>query len=329
MATRPSGENTSLSWSSISLRQLQFLVALAEHGHFGRAARACHVTQPALSEQIRRLEDALGVTLVDRSRRGAALTEIGRLTADRARVILRQTADLVEAAHHSREMFALPIRLGVIPTVAPYYLPGILPRLRREHPRLQLFLREDLTARLLDQLHEGRLDLALLALPVRDEGLQIEELMSEDFVFVAPPGTRWNRRKRISTDDLAGQDILLLEEGHCLRDQALEICGPAQAVEQQQFRAASLGTLVQMVANGLGATLLPQMALGVEVRRSDRLIVLPFRPPVPKRRIGLVWRRGAPRLRELQVLLDFFRRHTPPRAPAGHKPRPAAPEKQD
>lgn len=311
MPSTPPSDPRSLDTINLSFRQLQYLVALADHLHFGRAARACHVTQPALSEQLRQLEDALGVRLIERSSRRVRLTEVGEMTAARARAILRQVDDLIQTARQTRGVFALPLRLGVIPTIAPYFLPRVLPPLRREFPRLQLFLREDRTARLLEQLRDGRLDLLLLALPIEGKDLEVLEFFTEPFLFVTQRTSAWAKRKRIEPIHLAGQEILLLEEGHCLRDQALDLCGAAQAREHPQFRAASLSTLVQMVANGLGATLLPRMAVEVEIRRGDALVVLPFRPPEPVRRIGLVWRQGAPRAREIQTLCKFFQSHTP------------------
>ena len=284
-----------------SVKQLQYLVAVADHLHFGAAARACHVTQPALSEQLRQLEDLLGARLVERGTRRIALTDVGERIVARARAVLRGVDDLVAVAHGAREPFALPLKLGVIPTIAPYWLPRALPKIRAAFPRLQPYLREEQTPVLLELLADGKLDILLLALPVEGDSLVTRSLFAEDFLLLAP-----RSRKIVSLPirqrDLRGESLLLLEQGHCLRDQALEVCHSHGATENQAFRASSLGTLVQMVANGLGMTLIPRMALPVELKGQRTLRASEFAPPRPRREIGLAWRAASPRRAELEQL---------------------------
>lgn len=291
-----------------SLRQLQCAVAVADAGHFGRAARACHVTQPALSAQIRSLEEALGVRLFERSRRGASPTPVGRWVVARARGLLAGVDELVEVASGSREPLTGLLHLGVIPTVAPYLLPGWLPRARRAFPALRLFLHEDQTARLVERLVDGRLDLLLLALPVARTDVESFPIFREPFLLAAPRGHPLARgRGGVRTADLRDEAVLLLEDGHCLRDQALDVCRQAGARESEQVRAASLTTLVQMVAGGLGVTLLPESAVEVEARGLE-IAVRPFRDPAPSREIGLVWRRTSARVDEFRLLGERLRR---------------------
>ncbi len=282
-----------------TFKQLQYLVALAEHLHFRRAAAACYVTQPALSEQLKQLEEMLGARLVERSQRRVMLTPVGEEVVARARALLTDMAELAESARRASEPFAHPVRLGVIPTIASYMLPPILRRLREAEPALQLYLREDQTAVLLRQLREGRLDLLLLAVPIDAPDMEVDTLLREPFFLVTPRGHELAGRRAVRQQDLAGQRVLLLEEGHCLREQALEICRAVNPAPVEEFRANSLGTLVQMVANGLGVTLLPRMAVEVELRgQEESLAVVPFADPPPERRVGLVWRRRSARREE-------------------------------
>jgi LysR family hydrogen peroxide-inducible transcriptional activator len=287
-----------------SVRQLECAVAVADARHFGRAARACAVTQPALSAQIASLESELGVVLFERSRRGAKLTPAGERVVERARAALRALDEVSDAARDAAEPLCGPLHLGVIPTLAPYLLPRWLPVVRRKHPRLQLFLHEDQTARLVQQLLAGELELLLLALPVEGAGIDVLPLFDEPFWLAAPAGHRLaqSRERAVRESELTGEPVLLLEDGHCLRDQALAVCRHAGAREAEQVRAASLTTLVQMVANGLGVTLVPESALPVETRGARDLVVRPFRAPAPGRRIGLAWRRGSPRGAEFHML---------------------------
>lgn len=293
-----------------SLRQLEYAVAVADALHFGRAATACHVTQPALSTQIQLLEELLGVRLFERSRRGASLTPEGQRAVVRARALLEGVDALVEEASGGRAPLTGPLHLGVIPTVAPYLLPRWLPRVRTAYPELQLFLHEDQTARLVAALVEGRLDLLLLALPLDEPSLDTRVVFEEPFVFAAPAGHPLSKgRGGVRREELENAPILLLEDGHCLRDQALDVCRAAGARESERVRAASLTTLAQMVAGGLGVTLLP--ATAVESESSAGMVIRRFRPPVPTRSIGLAWRRTAGRAEEFALLGDLLARHAP------------------
>lgn len=297
-----------------SIRQLEYAVALADAGHFGRAARACHVTQPALSAQIRSLEDELGVRLFERSRRGATPTPVGRWFVLRARGLLEGIDELTEVARGSREPLVGPLRMGVIPTVAPYLLMGWLPPVREAWPRLRLFLREERTDRLLDQLAQGELDLLLLALPVDRTDALTFPIFREPFLLLAPRDHALARgRGALREEDLDGHGVLLLEDGHCLRDQALEVCAQAgREVETGgDFRATSIETLRHMVAAGLGVTLLPSLALP---RRASRKgpVAIPFTASAAaRRRIALVWRRTHPKGPDLALLAEFIREHSP------------------
>ena len=291
-----------------SLRQLEYLVAIADHGGFHRAAEACHVTQPGLSAQIKQLEEGLAVQLIERDRRHLLFTPAGREIVLRARAILRSSDELVETARVFARPLAGLLRLGVIPTVAPYWLPATLPRMRARFPELKLRLLEDTTERLLEALRGGELDLLLLALEADLGDATTLALEDDPFVVALPAGHRLARRKRLTESDLAGETVLLLQDGHCLRDQALAVCGAAGMTEVGDFRATSLGTLVQMVAAGAGITLLPESALEVELRGSPDLVTRPFRKPVPHRTIGLAWRGTSPRGEEFRLLADWLRR---------------------
>jgi len=287
-----------------SIRQLECAVAVADTLHFGRAARVCSITQPALSAQIQSFEELLGVKLFERGRRGVIVTAAGARVIEQARTTLAQLDGLVESAVGFAEPLSGTLRLGVIPTVAPYLLPALLPGVRRAWPKLRLVLREEQTARLVEQLGVGALDLLLLALPV--EGAELEEmpLLREPFHFVAPARHPLAKapERTISEPALRGEEILLLEDGHCLRAQALDVCRRAGALAPGRIQATSLSTLVQMVANGLGVTLLPERALAIELRRGAGLVSKPFRNPAPSRTLGLAWRRGAAHAGEYRLL---------------------------
>jgi LysR family hydrogen peroxide-inducible transcriptional activator len=278
----------------VNLRDLQYLVALAEHRHFGRAAAASFVSQPTLSTQIRKLEDELGVALVERAPRKVMLTPAGRDMAERARRILAEVEQMKEAARRTRDPEAGSVRLGIFPTLGPYLLPHVLPRIRARFPRLELLLVEEKTDALLARLREGRLDAALLALPLHDEQMHVEPLFEEPFVLAVPDSHPIARRhKSLELHDLDEEHLLLLEEGHCLREQALDVCRMAGANERDGFRATSLETLRQMVAAGVGATLLPVLAVQPPVPPSPAIRLLPFRGKVPSREIAMVWRRSS------------------------------------
>jgi LysR family hydrogen peroxide-inducible transcriptional activator len=278
-----------------SIRQLEAVVAVAEQRHFGRAARACHVTPPALSAQISGLEEDLGVVLFERSRRGVVVTAAGEPVVRAAREALR-AVDAVNGVARERSPLAGDLHLGVIPTVAPYLLPRGLGRVREARPELRIYLHEDRTAHIVDRLRRGELDVLLLALPVAGDDLEALPLLEEPFLLAAPAGHRLAHggRRRVAERDLEGESVLLLEDGHCLRDQALSVCRLAGARESLEVRASSLGTLVQMVANGLGVTLLPESAVETEVHEREGLVLRRFRAPEPTRTVGLLWRKATP-----------------------------------
>ncbi len=288
----------------MNLRDLQYLVALAEQRHFGRAAEACFVSQPTLSMQIRKLEDELGVALFERAPRKVMLTPAGHEVLERARRILSEVEQMKEAARRSKDPEAGSLRLGVFPTLAPYLLPHVVPQLRERFPQLQLLLVEEKSDVLLERLREGRLDAALLALPVQDEQLHAQFLFEEPFVLAAPAQHPLAREASLSVDALNDETLLLLEDGHCLRDQALDVCRRSGAQEKAGFRATSLETLRQMVAAGAGVTLLPALAVHASVAQPRNIRLVPFRAPPPSRRIALVWRKSSAMDGFLRTLAD-------------------------
>ncbi len=276
----------------MNLRDLRYLTALAEHRHFGRAARACFVSQPTLSAQIKKLEDELGVALFERGPRRLLVTAAGTAIAERARRILDEVEQIRRLARASGDPEAGMLRLGLFPTLGPYLLPHIVPPLHRRFPQLELLLYEEKTAEIIARLKDGRLDAGLLALPVNIPGLCATTLFTEPFQLAVPAGHRLAERRRVAVGELAGERLLLLDEGHCLRDQALEVCELAGAAEHEDFRATSLETLRQMVVAGSGITLLP--ALAIAGGQDDRSIhLLSFTRPPPHRRIALVRRQGS------------------------------------
>ncbi|EAP89532.1 MAG: hydrogen peroxide-inducible genes activator [Oceanicaulis sp.] len=293
-----------------TLRQLTFLLALAEHGSFSRAAEAAHVTQPTLSAGIKELETILGATLVERGARGAALTPAGEAAVARARIVLTEAEDLVHVARAAGEPLSGPFRLGVIPTIAPFLLPKALPSLREHYPKLELFLREDLTHRLVEALKDRRLDAALIALPYDAPGIETTGLLEDEFLFAATPDHRLAKVDKLNPAMLADEPLLLLEDGHCLRDHALAVCSaskPDTNDARSDFAATSLHTLVQMVKSGLGATLLPKLAIDAGLADRLDLAIRPFDPPVAGREIGVAWRKGSAREHEARMLADAVR----------------------
>ncbi|MEE4360098.1 MAG: DNA-binding transcriptional regulator OxyR [Pseudomonadales bacterium] len=287
----------------MNLRDLKYLVAVAEHRHFGRAAEACHVSQPTLSTQIRKLEEFLGVTLIERNNRQVLLTPIGAKIIEQARVILRETDQLVKLASQARDPFGGEFRLGIIPTVAPYLLPLILPAIRDAFPELELQLLEAQTAVILRDLRQGRLDAAILALPLHEESVHAEPLYAEPFYVGVPKGHPLAKRNSVTGEDLEHADVLLLEDGHCLRDQALDVCAQSGAVENTNFSATSIETLRHMVSAGIGITLMPELALD---DASTTIRYLPFEGDRPHRVIGIAWRGTStrePLLQRLTALL--------------------------
>ncbi|HEU5017413.1 MAG TPA: hydrogen peroxide-inducible genes activator [Pseudolabrys sp.] len=283
----------------ITLRQLRYLAALARHRHFGKAAEDCAVTQPALSMQIRELERELGTDLVERRPGEIAITETGVEVARRAERILTATRDLVDFARH-RDVLSGPLKLGIIPTIAPYLLPRVLPLLQQRYPALHLDVRETQTQVLVNELSAGALDCLLLALPVEPGDVETLDLFDDRFVLAAPAADPLPKR-RLTIDDVDQRRLILLEEGHCLRDQALAFCAGKARDVAAGLGATSLATVLQMVANGYGVTLLPEVAVGVEVR-DRRVKLIRFVEPQPSRRIGLAWRRTSPRKQDFIAL---------------------------
>jgi LysR family transcriptional regulator, hydrogen peroxide-inducible genes activator len=289
----------------ITLRQLRYLAALARHRHFGRAAEDCAVTQPALSMQIRELEREIGAQLVERRTGEIALTETGLDVAQRAERILAATRDLVDFARH-RGVLTGKLYLGIIPTLAPYVLPRMLPRLQVMYPQLRLEVRETQTSTLLDELAAGDLDTVMLALPAEGADVETLRLFDDPFLLALPAADPLPAHRRVAAEDVDQRRLILLEEGHCLRDQALAFCGTSRSDAPAGLGATSLATVMQMVANGYGVTLLPEVAAGVEVR-DDRVKLLRFAGPEPARTIGLAWRRTSPRKRDFAALGEMPR----------------------
>jgi len=275
----------------MNLSDLRYLVAVADHRHFGRAAEACFVSQPTLSTQIKKLERELGVELFERHPRQVLLTAAGEQVLQHARRVVHEADGIREVARQARDPESGSLRLGIFPTLGPYLLPHIVPALHQRFPHLELLLVEEKTEVLLQRLHDGVLDVAMLALPVEGDHLHTESLFDEDFVLAVPADHPLAGRKRaVNLSVIAGEQLLLLEEGHCLRAQALSVCHLNGAAERHGFRATSLETLRQMVASGGGITLLPELAVQPPVPAYDGVRLLHFSAPAPSRRIGMVWR---------------------------------------
>ena len=289
-----------------TLRQLAYLVELAQRLNFHDAAEAQFVTQSTLSAGIKELETLLGVQLAERDKRHVRLTAVGEDVVRRAKELLAAATDLAEAARSATQPLSGPLRLGAIPTIAPYLLPGVLPALRRAHEDLKLYLREDLTERLLDRLRAGRLDVALIALPFDTGDLYVRELFEDTFSFVARDTDPAVREKNIALRRIDAGDMLLLEEGHCLRDHVIAACGPRRGRRDSFVEATSLPTLIQMVEGGLGVTLLPRITLDAGILKGTRLVARPFSSPAPSRTLALVARRTSPRLRDADLLAEFL-----------------------
>jgi LysR family transcriptional regulator, hydrogen peroxide-inducible genes activator len=282
----------------ITIRQLRYLSALARTRHFGKAAEACAVTQPALSMQVRELERELGAELVERRPGEIVLTDTGLDVARRADAVLAGARDLVDFARH-RDLLSGPLRLGIIPTLAPYILPRVLPRLQAAFPQLRLEVRETQTKMLLDELSRGELDCVMLALPADGADVETLALFTDAFLLAVPAAEKL--RGRIAIDEVDQRRLILLEEGHCLRDQTLAFCGAPRRDEPASLGATSLATVMQMVVNGYGVTLLPEVAADTE-GRDARVKLLHFKEPQPGRTIGLAWRRTSPRKKDFAAL---------------------------
>ena len=292
-----------------TLRQLAYLVELSERLNFRVAAEAQFVTQSTLSAGIKELETLLGVQLVERDNRNVRLTAVGEDVAARARELLAAATDLTEAARSATRPLSGPLRLGTIPTIAPYLLPDVLPALRRVYGGLKLYLREDLTDRLLERLRAGGLDVALIALPFETGDLYVRELFSDEFSFVAREGDPAVREKDVALGKIDMDDMLLLEEGHCLREHVIAACGPRRGAWESRVEATSLTTLIQMVEGGLGVTLLPGITLQAGILKGTRLIARPISPDAPSRTLALVARRTSPRCRDADLLAEFLMEH--------------------
>jgi LysR family hydrogen peroxide-inducible transcriptional activator len=283
----------------VTLRQLRYLEALAQYRHFGRAAEACAVTQPALSMQIRYLERELEAELIERRPGEAALTETGIEVARRGERVLAAARDLVDFARHRGRLLSGRLKLGIIPTLAPYVLPKVLPSLQARYPDLTVELRETQTKVLIEELESGELDVVMLALPLPDAEIETLRLFDDPFLLAVPADDPLPRSARVNPREIDQQRLILLEEGHCLRDQALAYCATARHGMPLSLGATSLATVMQMVANGYGVTLVPEVAVDVEVR-DERVKLLRFTSPEPGRTVGLAWRRTSPRK------ADFF-----------------------
>lgn len=290
--------------AELKLKDLRYLVALANERHFGRAAQKSFVSQPTLSAQLRKLEAYLGVQLVERQPRRVTLTEAGEKVVARARRILEDSEEIVAIARHSSDPLSGTLKVAFIPTIGPYLLPRVAPRIRKTLPRLKLLLFEHQTAVLLERLHAGVIDLGILALPVELEGLESRLLFEEPFAVALNSAHPLVKRKSLKPADLDGETLLLLEDGHCLRDQALEVCARVNVHESSDYRATSLETLRQMVAAGHGITLLPEMAAHGPYGDARSVALRPFAKPVPQRQVGAVWRRSSARVTAIQALCD-------------------------
>lgn len=293
-----------------TIRQLQYLKLLAEHGAFGKAAEAAHVTQPTLSAGIQELERTLGAPVVDRARTGVILTPVGEEALRRATVILNEAEELVEAAKNAGQPLTGRFRLGVIPTIAPFLLPGTLPLLRQRFPKLRLFLREDLTQRLIAELKAGRLDAALIALPFEMGGLEWAHVADDELLAALPADHPLARLKTTTPEALEQENLILLEDGHCLREHALSACRlnpPRMGAGEEPFAATSLPTLVQMVGSGLGVTFLPQMAVSAGLAEAAHVAVRPIEADHPAREIVVAWRAGSNRRAEGKLLAEVLK----------------------
>ena len=293
----------------LKLKDLRYLVAVADQRHFGRAAARCCVSQPTLSAQLKKLEDNLGVQLIERAPNNVSLTAAGEQIVARARRIIEASEEVVALAASQRDPLAGRLRMALLPTIGPYLLPHVMRALRKALPRLELRLYEQQTAPMLEKLHAGELDLGILALPVELAGLESRELYREAFVVALPEKHPLAARATLRAADLAGEKLLLLEEGHCLRDQALEVCSHTAVAADEDFRATSLETLRQMVAAGAGVTLLPELASRGAYGGARGVEIRPFARPAPVRHVGAVWRRSSARRAAIEAVARVIAEH--------------------
>ena len=289
----------------MTLTELRYVVAVARERHFGRAAQACFVSQPTLSVAVKKLEEELGVTLFERGPGEVTLTPAGQPILEQAQRVLEEATRIKELAAAGRDPLAGPLRLGAIYTIGPYLLPKLIPLLRRAAPAMQLHIQENFTHRLAELLRRGEVDVILVALPFEEPGMQTRAVYDEPFFVAVPKGHPWEGRKRITSEELTGESLLLLGEGHCFRDQVLEICHTVRAKDRsalaRTLEGGSLETIRQMVASGVGVTVLPATSLS-NPSTGDLIRVLPFARPVPVRRVGLAWRRSFPRPEAIEAL---------------------------
>jgi LysR family hydrogen peroxide-inducible transcriptional activator len=295
----------------MTLQELRYLVALADLGHFGQAAEACFVSQSTLSTGLKKLEDYLGIVLFDRSLKRVTPTPIGREIVESARRIVEEAGRIREVASYAKDPMDRTVHLGVIPTLGPYYLPHVLTSVREAHPKLRLLLREEMTPHMLTHLAEGKLDAGVLALPILDPTLEVKPLFEEPFLAAVPADHALTKAKSVNIDDLAKAGLLLLEEGHCLRDQALDACH-LQGLKSEEIRATSLETLRQMVAMGLGVTLMPALACTASMPGGASVALKPLAKPGASRIVGLVWRRRSPLAYTMERLAETLAAKLPP-----------------
>ncbi len=290
-----------------TLKQLQYLVALKTHGHFGRAADACFVTQSTLSAGIKELETLIGVTLVERTRRVVRFTPLGVRVADKAQRILREAEDLTDMVRAAGKPLAGELRMGVIPTIAPFLLPTLLPRLREQWPDLKLYLREETSQAACEALHRGKLDCVLLALPYACGDVEAADLFDDRLMVAFPPGGAEGLPDCVPAAAIDENSLLLLEDGHCLKDHALSACNRPELRAEASILGTSLHTLIQMVDNGLGMTLIPEMAVKAGILEGTGVVARRLDAEHPTRRIALVWRKGSPREKEFRLLADALK----------------------
>lgn len=282
----------------MNIRDLQYLIAIADHNHFSKAAESCFVSQPALSMQIKKLENILNVKLIERTNKAVLFTDIGKLITEHARNILNEAAHIREIARQAKDPYGGELRFGIIPTVAPYLLPHIMPTLTKKLPHLKIYLHEDKTDHLITMLKQGKLDSALFGLPILDQDFTAIPLFEEELILAVPHNHSFSTRKSISQHHLSEKTLLLLEDGHCLRDQAISLCHASNAIIDNSFQATSLETLRHMVASNAGITLMPKLAC----KPQDSICYLPFKTPKPTRVLGMIWRPSSAKM----TLLEFI-----------------------